>query len=93
MRIYVGNLSRLITDGQLHSLALPYGKPSSANIARELVGGRSKGFGFIEYMTDGEGRAAIAGLNGKDVQGQALTVFDAKTLNVRPWSAAARARS
>ncbi|HEV7920422.1 MAG TPA: RNA-binding protein [Thermoanaerobaculia bacterium] len=91
-RLYVGNLSARITDAQLHTLALPYGKPNSANIARELVGGASKGFAFIEYATAVEARAAIEGLDGKDVHGQKLSVCDANTLNVRPWSAAVRAR-
>lgn len=91
-RLYVGNLSPRITDAQLYNLALPYGKPNSANIARALVGGASKGFGFIEYATAVEARAAIAGLDGKDVHGQKLSVCDADTLSIRPWSATIRAR-
>lgn len=88
MKIYIGNLSRQITDAQLNDLALPFGKPQSANIARALRGGASKGFGFVEYATDDEGRAAIKGLDGKNVDGQALTVSEANDLKVRPWSAA-----
>lgn len=87
MKIYVGNLSEKITDAQLQELALPYGKPDSAHIARKLVGGASKGFGFIEYRLAEEARAAIAGLNGKMVNGQALNVFEATALRPRPWSA------
>jgi len=90
LKIYVGNLSKKITDPQLHELALPFGKPDSANIARELPSGASKGFGFVEYRTAAEGHAAIAGLNGKNVDGQPLTVFEAKSLRAHPWSAAAR---
>jgi RNA recognition motif-containing protein len=41
--------------------------------------GRSKGFGFIEMPDDSEARAAIAGLNGKDVQGRTLDVHDARS--------------
>jgi RNA recognition motif-containing protein len=81
MRIYVGNLPNQITDPQLHDLAAPFGKPQSANIARMLVGGASKGFGFIEYATAEEAKAAIAGLNGKSVHGQALEVHEARTMN------------
>lgn len=92
-RIYVGNLSKQVTDAKLNELALPFGKPNSANIARELRGGASKGFGFIEYAMPDQARAAIRGLNGKDVEGQALRVCEASALNVRPWSAAARLRS
>ena len=81
MRLYVGNLPNQITDPQLNDLAASFGKPQSANIARMLVGGASKGFGFIEYATAEEAKAAIAGLNGKSVHGQVLEVHEAKTLN------------
>ena len=91
MKLYVGNLPNQINDVQLRELALPFGKPDSANIARYLVGGTSKGFGFVDYANADEGRAAIAGLNGKHVHGQPLTVFDA-TATARPWSASARSR-
>jgi RNA recognition motif-containing protein len=90
VKIYVGNLSKEINDAQLHDLALPFGKPDSANIARELRGGASKGFGFVEYRHAEEARAAVAGLDGKNVHGQPLSVFEAKALRPRPWSAAAR---
>lgn len=90
MKIYVGNLPKNVTDAQLRELALPFGKPDSANIARELVGGASKGFAFIEYRMAAEGLAAVAGLDGKEVQGQALHVVEAKALKPRLWSAAAR---
>lgn len=88
MKIFVGNLSKRIDDVQLNGLALPFGKPDSANIARQLPGGASKGFGFVEYRTAAEARAAIIGLDGKEVHGQALEVHDAKALKIRPWSAA-----
>ena len=90
MKIYVGNLPKKITDAQLHDLALPFGKPDSANIARELPGGASKGFGFIEYRHADEARAAIAGLDGKIIDGQTLSVCEAKSLKQHPWSAAMR---
>lgn len=78
MKLYVGNLSRQITDTQLHELATPYGAPVSANVATERNGGESKGFGFIEFGTDDEGKAAIAGLDGRDVNGQNLKVNEAR---------------
>lgn len=92
MKIYVGNLSKRIDDAQLNALALPFGKPDSANIARHIAGGASKGFGFVEYRTAAEARAAIAGLDGKEVHGQVLEVHEAKALKIRPWSAAAHPR-
>ena len=90
MRFYVGNLPSQIDDTTLRELALPFGKPESATIARYLVGGMSKGFGFIEYADDDEARAAIAGLNGKKVQGQTLTAFEATATHARPWAARSR---
>lgn len=90
MKIYIGNLSKKINDTQLRELAAPFGEPDSATIARALVGGASKGFAFVEYRMPAQGRAAIAGLHGKHVDGQALNVFDAKALRQHPWSVAGR---
>ena len=78
MKIYVGNLSKQVNDSQLNELATAYGTPVSASVATERSSGESKGFGFIEYGNDDEGRAAITGLNGKDVEGQALKVDEAR---------------
>lgn len=85
MKVYVGNLSKQVTDVQLNELASPYGKLLSANVATERSSGESKGFGFIEFGTDDEAKAAITGLDGRDVNGQALKVNEA-----RPRKEAAR---
>lgn len=76
-KVYVGNLAAEITDAQLKDLAFPFGKLHSINIARHFSSGESKGFAFVEYSTADEARAAIAGLNGKDVSGRPLDVRDA----------------
>ena len=78
MKLYVGNLSKQINDAQLNELALPFGTPLSANVATERSTGASKGFGFVEYSSDAEAHAAIAGLDGRDVNGQALKVNESK---------------
>lgn len=78
MKLYVGNLSKQVTDAQLNELATPFGKPLSANVATERSSKESKGFGFIEFASDDEAKAAIAGLDGRDVNGQALKVNEAK---------------
>jgi cold-inducible RNA-binding protein len=78
MKLYVGNLSKQVTDAQLGELAAEYGKPVSSNVATERDGGASKGFGFIEFSSDDEGKAAMAGLDGRDVNGQALKVNEAR---------------
>ncbi|HEX7421323.1 MAG TPA: RNA-binding protein [Thermoanaerobaculia bacterium] len=78
MKIYVGNLSKQVTDKDLNDLAVPFGTLQSANVATERSTGQSKGFGFLEFANDDEARAAISGLNGKDVKGQTLTVNEAR---------------
>jgi len=78
MKLYVGNLSKQITDAQLNDLAVPYGTLVSANVATERSSGESKGFGFVEFTNADEARAAITGLDGRDVNGQALKVNEAK---------------
>ena len=81
MKLYVGNLPNQITDAQLNDLAKAYGTPVSANVAVDRASGASKGFGFIEFSSDDEGRAAIAGLNGREVEGRTLKVDAAKPRN------------
>jgi RNA recognition motif-containing protein len=78
MKLHVGNLPKQVTDAQLNDLAVPYGTPVSANVATERKSGESKGFGFIEFTSDDEARAAIAGLDGHELEGQALKVSEAK---------------
>lgn len=78
MKLYVGNLSKQITDAQLNDLAVPFGTVTSANVATERSSGASKGFGFVEFTSADEARAAMTGLDGKEVNGQALKVNEAK---------------
>lgn len=78
MKLYVGNLSKQVTDAQLNDLAIPFGKLISANVAVERKSGESKGFGFLDFSNDEEARAAITGLDGRDVNGQALKVNESK---------------
>jgi RNA recognition motif-containing protein len=78
MKLYVGNLSKQITDAQLNDLAVPFGALISANVATERSSGQSKGFGFVEYGNADHALAAITGLDGREVNGQALKVNEAK---------------
>jgi cold-inducible RNA-binding protein len=81
MKLHVGNLSKQVTGTQLKDLAVAYGAVVSAEVATERSSGESKGFGFIEYGSDAEARAAITGLDGRNVEGQALKVSEAKPRN------------
>ena len=78
MKLYVGNLSKQVTDAQLNELATPFGTLQSATVATERSSGESKGFGFIEFNNAEEAKAAIAGLDGREVNGQAIKVNEAR---------------
>jgi RNA recognition motif-containing protein len=77
MRVYVGNLSRHISDMQFRELASPFGNPDFLTVPRE-ASGRGKGYGFLEYANPDSARAAIAGLHGKAIDGQILNASAAK---------------
>jgi RNA recognition motif-containing protein len=75
--LYVGNLAYGITNPDLEHIFGRYGAVRSAMVIMDRETGRSKGFGFVEMGTDQEARAAVAVLNGKDVEGRTLTVREA----------------
>ena len=77
-KLYVGNLSYGVTDTELRNLFEPHGAVQSAQVIMDRDTGRSKGFGFVEMGSDQEAQAAIAAMNGKEVDGRALTVNEAK---------------
>ncbi len=77
-KLYVGNLSYETTDSDLQNLFVPHGTVQSAQVIMDRDAGRSKGFGFVEMNSDQEAQAAIAALNGQDVNGRALTVNEAR---------------
>ncbi|MHB1422565.1 MAG: RNA recognition motif domain-containing protein [Gemmataceae bacterium] len=77
-KLYVGNLGYGMTDGELEKLFTTYGTVQSAQVIMDRETGRSKGFGFVEMGSDQEAQAAIAALNGKDSNGRALNVNEAK---------------
>ena len=77
-KLYVGNLTYEVTDSTLEQMFTPHGTVESAQVIMDRDTGRSKGFGFVEMKSDQEAQAAITGLNGKDVEGRALTVNEAR---------------
>jgi RNA recognition motif-containing protein len=78
MKLYVGNLSYNTNEDGLKELFSAYGTPDSVRILTDRDTGRSKGFGFVEYSNDEDAKAAMAALNGKDFQGRALVVNEAR---------------
>jgi RNA recognition motif-containing protein len=77
-KLYVGNLSYNTSKNDLEQMFAAHGAVVSAQIIADRDTGRSKGFGFVEMGTDQEAQAAIAVLNGKDVDGRAMTVNEAR---------------
>jgi RNA recognition motif-containing protein len=76
-KLYVGNLSYNTTEDGLRNLFSGFGSVASAKIIFDRETGNSKGFGFIEMGTDDEASAAIAGTNGRELDGRQLRVNEA----------------
>jgi cold-inducible RNA-binding protein len=81
MKLYVGNLSYDTNDAELRELFIAFGEPDSAKVITDRDTGRSKGFGFVEFSNNAEATAAMNALNGKEVNGRALTVNEARPRN------------
>jgi len=77
-RLFVGSLSWNTTDDQLKDFFSSAGTVSSANVIFDRDTNRSKGFGFVEMSSDEEAQKAIASLNGKDLDGRAIIVSEAR---------------
>jgi RNA recognition motif-containing protein len=78
MNIYVGNLSWNLKDQDLANLFTPFGEVTSAKIVMDKFTQRSKGFGFVEMKEDAQAQAAIAQLNGSEVDGRNLVVNESR---------------
>ena len=77
-KIYVGGLPYSTDDAKLGELFAPHGNVESAKVITDRSTGQSRGFGFVEMVTAEEAKAAIAALNGTQMDGRALTVNEAK---------------
>lgn len=87
MKIYVGNLSYNVTEEELRQALEAFGPVNSASIITDKNTGQSKGFGFVEMAAEADGKAAIEGLNGKELKGRAIVVNEARP---RPEGGAGR---
>jgi len=83
MNIYVSNLSFNTSDAELQDLFSTFGEVASAKVITDRETGRSRGFGFVEMPSDDEGKAAMSGLNNKEVEGRAMSVSVAKEREAR----------
>ncbi|MBN1288648.1 MAG: RNA-binding protein [Actinobacteria bacterium] len=84
MKIYAGNLSYSTTSEDLMAAFGQFGTVDSADVITDRNTGRSKGFGFVEMDNVDEAKAAIEGLNGKDIDGRNVNVNEARPREERP---------
>jgi RNA recognition motif-containing protein len=82
-KLYVGNLSYDVKKNDLEQMFAAHGAVTSAQVITDRETQRSKGFGFVEMSSDQEAQAAIAALNGKSIDGRALTVNEARPQEAR----------
>jgi len=76
--IFVGNLSFGATEDAVRSMFEAYGTVDRVNVVTDRETGRARGFGFVEMSVDAEAERAIAALNGRDLDGRALNINEAK---------------
>ncbi len=77
-KLYVGNLAYSVSSDALKELFAPFGTVESADVIMDKYSGQSKGFGFVEMANDQEAETAIKELNGKEQDGRALNVNEAR---------------
>ncbi len=76
--LFVGNMSFSTTEGDLRSIFEPFGEITRVSVVTDRDTGRARGFAFVEMNNDDEAAKAIAALNGKEVDGRALNVNEAR---------------
>ena len=77
-KLFVGNLSFNTTENDLNDAFAAFGTVTETNLMMDRETGRPRGFGFITMSSVEEAQKAIEGMNGKDMDGRALTVNVAK---------------
>jgi len=77
-KLFVGGLPFSTTDDELNELFAAHGTVASATVVKDRDTGRSKGFGFVEYENDDEGKAAEQALNNTEFGGRTISVAQAR---------------
>jgi RNA recognition motif-containing protein len=77
-KLYVGNLSFQTTQQDLEELFAQSGQVSSVSLMTDRDTGQSRGFAFVEMSSEEEAQAAIQALDGKELDGRALKVNEAR---------------
>jgi len=83
-KLFIGSLAWATTDASLKDFFSAAGTVVSANVIMDRETNRSKGFGFVEMSSDEEAKKAIDELNGKDLDGRAIVVSEARPREDRP---------
>jgi cold-inducible RNA-binding protein len=83
-KLFVGSLSYSVNDDQLKDAFAAAGNVVSAKVIIDRETGRSKGFGFVEMGSDEEAKAAIQQVDGKEIEGRAVSVSEARPREERP---------
>ena len=73
-KLFVGNLSFQTTENDLHDAFAAFGTVTEANLMMDRMTNRPRGFGFVTMSSAEEAQNAIAGLNGRELAGRAITV-------------------
>ena len=81
--MYVGNLPFSVTSDNLKKLFSPYGEITEATVISDKFSGRSKGFGFVTFADKASAEKAIDEMNGKEAEGRALKVNEARPMESR----------
>jgi len=83
-KLYVGNLSFRVTSEDLQEYFGAAGAVESANVVYDRETGRSRGFGFVEMVSEDEATGAIAQFNGQEYDGRSMVVNEARPREDRP---------
>lgn len=90
MNIYIGNLSRDVSESELREGFQAFGNVTSASIIKDKFSGESRGFGFVEMPNKAGAESAISRLNGKDLKGRTINVNEARPPTDRPRTGGGR---
>ncbi len=82
--LFVGSLAYSVTDDELNDFFKVAGNVKSAKVIMDRDTNRSKGFGFVEMESDEEAAEAIKQLDGKELNGRAISVNEARPREERP---------
>lgn len=85
-KLFIGSLAWATNDDSLKDFFSSAGTVVSASVIMDRETNRSKGFGFVEMSSDEEAKAAVEQLNGKDLDGRAIVVSEARPREERPRS-------